>query len=866
MKILRQLFLIHVRRPAWLWVALGLMTAFLGLGVMRVERRLDLMSLLPTDHPVVKASLEAGVGQQEILWLVARGTDADLDARRAWAEDMVEKLLSDGGTVGLGLPLNGMAGEGRLASPAPVPNAKGASLWPALLAAGSLVDGDDVVERMLTEHFYAFSPIFLGDHLKPLADEAWLKARLEKTAQASASPDPVKARLARLDPLGLRELIPEGDLAWARAQQSGKAFPLKLRTGYLESADKRDVLLPLVLDFPSGESKSTARVLTWIGRGSEGSLPHKASLKDVERALKPHGDRPFELQATGAHAIAYWETQRLTREVLLSLSLSFILIGLVYWVGFKTLSGYGYVLLPLLLGMFWALGLTGWMLGRLNLMAAAFGAVLLGIGDDVGILIFSRYRDERQQGRTKRAALRDALLGTGPGVIAANVATAAAFFACTIAPFPGFRDLGLTAGVGLLSCLLSSFLLLPALLMLLDRGQKGFSPQSSVKGEVKPLKRWKMLAAGAVVLLAAAGLPKLKWEEDLRKFRLSGNPALQLQESLSRSLGAGLQPLAIQLKLDEAERVQARWNGLARQLQKEGLPLPLWKDSDPELRRKLASKSWHQKMLTLADGAGLEPSNLERPLEALRLSMEDPLSAPKALAEVLAQPKAPLDKRRDQQAAWLEGKAISVPAEQRITVPLRLSEAAQDRLEKAIDTDGVRWVGTRPLFQAIKDVARSSLRIVVVVALSAVLVIVALFGRSFRFVLLALIPLLASQIGALGVLGWFNEPLTFLSIVAIPITLGVSVDTALNLLHRARHDPHAAAKVARVNAVCAGTTLAGFGGLAFSSYRGLQGLGIACLGGTALALIVTQWLLPMWVGKEKINKHDESVAKEKRLG
>lgn len=282
--------------------------------------------------------------------------------------------------------------------------------------------------------------------------------------------------------------------------------------------------------------------------------------------------------------------------------------------------------------------------------------------------------------------------------------------------------------------------------------------------------------------------------------------------------------------------------------------MPLWKDSDPELRRKLASKTWHQKMLALADEAGLEPSALERPLEALRLGMEDPLSAPRALAGVLAQPKAPMEKRRDQQSAWMEGRALSAAPVQRITVPVRLSEEAQARLEKAVSRDGVRWVGMRPLFQAIKDVARSSLRLVVVLALSAVLIVVAVFGRRPRFVLLALVPLLASQVGALGILGWFNEPLTFLSVVAIPITLGVSVDTALNLLHRARQDPHAAAKVARVNAVCAGTTLAGFGGLAFSSYRGLQGLGIACLGGTALALVVTQWILPRLISSGRSNK------------
>jgi predicted RND superfamily exporter protein len=178
------------------------------------------------------------------------------------------------------------------------------------------------------------------------------------------------------------------------------------------------------------------------------------------------------------------------------------------------------------------------------------------------------------------------------------------------------------------------------------------------------------------------------------------------------------------------------------------------------------------------------------------------------------------------------------------TLPLRLGEAGQERIQDAIENAGGRMVGNRPLFRAIKSVARQALREIILLALAAVLAVVALFGRRVRFLLLALVPLAASQIGVLGILGWTGEPLTFLSLVAIPIALGVSVDTAMNLLHRARLEPQAAAKVARVNAVCAGTTLAGFGGLVFSGYRGLQGLGLAALGGVALALLVTQWVLP----------------------
>jgi hypothetical protein len=843
-RLLRSLLLLHLRRPAGLWILLAGLTLLLGAGVLRVERRLDLMSLLPTDHPIVRASLEAGVGQQEILWLAAEGDEKDLEAREAWAEKMVERLV----TLDC-VPDNGMGGEGRLSAPVPVPGPKGPSLWPALLAAGSFFEGDRAVGRLVTEQFYGLAPLLLGDRLGPLADDQQVRQRFLETARLLGSPDPVKARLAQLDPLGLRNALPQGDVAVARARQSAKAFPLKLRTGYLETTDGRYVLLPLMLDFPSGESPATARVLVWLGAGARGALPPKASTREVERALAAHGDRTFALQPTGAHAIALWETQRLGREVILSLALSFILIGLVYWIGFRTLAGYGFVVLPLLLGMVWALGSVGWILGRLNLMAAAFGAVLLGIGDDVGILLFSRYRDERQLGRAKSLALRAALLGTGPGVLAAALATSLSFLACVAAPFPGFRDLGLTAGLGLLACLATSFLVLPALLLALDRGRGVFAPAPGAAPRAKPARPWKAILAVGAVLVGLLGSTRLQWEEDMRRFRQAGNPALALQETLGKVLGAGLQPLAIQVPLDEPEMVAKRWNTVAEALAVEGLPMPRWQTAAPELRRVLGSETWYRKTLTAAADAGLDPVALERPLSALRASAENPLNGPRSLQAILAQPRPPEEKRRWSLAGWLKHSAPPAATAEYFTLPLRLSEASQDRVEAAVGSVGARMVGTRPLFRAIKTVAKDALQDVVALALLAVLAVVAFFGRRLRFVALALVPLAASQIGALGALGLTGEPLTFLSLVAIPIALGVSVDTALNLLHRARLEPGAARKVARVNAVCAGTTLAGFGGLVFSGYRGLRGLGVACLGGTALALLVTQWLLPWMIEK-----------------
>ncbi len=125
------------------------------------------MSLLPTDNPVVRASIEAGVGQQELLWLAAEGTPADLEAREAWAEHLVDNLLTASG-----LPDNGLDPEGRISAPMPAPGPGGASLWPPLLAAGSFLEGDGDVGRLVTEKAYALAPMLLGDRLEPLRDPA----------------------------------------------------------------------------------------------------------------------------------------------------------------------------------------------------------------------------------------------------------------------------------------------------------------------------------------------------------------------------------------------------------------------------------------------------------------------------------------------------------------------------------------------------------------------------------------------------------------------------------------------------------------------------------------------------------------------
>jgi predicted exporter len=294
------------------------------------------------------------------------------------------------------------------------------------------------------------------------------------------------------------------------------------------------------------------------------------------------------------------------------------------------------------------------------------------------------------------------------------------------------------------------------------------------------------------------------------------------------------------------------WNKIADILSTEGLPLPQWTSMNSELSETLSGSAWQRQALKLAAEAGLDSSALEPSLVSLSAAVSDPLTAPRSILKLINPPsKLPEGSLRNQTEKGMSEQHSM------FTLPIRLPEAAQDRVEAALEGTDARLIGTRPLFRAIKSVAKSSIQGVILMGIACILGIVAIFGRRWLFLALALTPVAAGQMAVLGTLGWTGEPLTFLSLIAIPVALGVSVDTVFNLLNRARLEANAPAKVSRVNAVCAGTTLAGFGGLVFSGYRGLQGLGIAAIGGTAMALLTTQWLLPWILEKWPLKKQRE---------
>jgi predicted RND superfamily exporter protein len=165
------------------------------------------------------------------------------------------------------------------------------------------------------------------------------------------------------------------------------------------------------------------------------------------------------------------------------------------------------VFVPLVGAIVVSLAFAALAYGFLNLVSAFIFAILLGLGIDFAIVLLSRYRDERLRGLDRTHALEVTLSTTAPATLFGGASTALGFGVLAIADFQGFAQFGVVATVGVFSALLASMIVMPAMLILLDRVRPWNPPprrrrSTDVKIDSRN-PRW--FLAAVLVVIAACG-------------------------------------------------------------------------------------------------------------------------------------------------------------------------------------------------------------------------------------------------------------------------------------------------------------------------------------------------------------------------
>lgn len=180
----------------------------------------------------------------------------------------------------------------------------------------------------------------------------------------------------------------------------------------------------------------------------------------------------FRIRATGMHMVARDEMNAASSDSIITTLLAFAAILALIVFAFRMKSAPLICGTTLVVGIIWAMGIAGITVGRLNMMTVFCSLYLVGLGIDFSIHLLSGYNEQKRISETLEEALSGAFATSGRGIVTGSLTTAIAFYALVFTDFDVFRELGFIAGTGVITCLLSTLIIMPSILILKDRHDK----------------------------------------------------------------------------------------------------------------------------------------------------------------------------------------------------------------------------------------------------------------------------------------------------------------------------------------------------------------------------------------------------------
>src|SRR6202030_585656 len=136
---------------------------------------------------------------------------------------------------------------------------------------------------------------------------------------------------------------------------------------------------------------------------------------------------PLEVLVTGRSAYVAEISLSMRYDMVATLGSSVLLVGVIFFVGFRRwlpLLGMGF---SLLLSCLVALAAGLLVFGSLSMVAVGFCAILIGLGVDFAILIFGRYQQARIDGEQYEQAIATSVGKLGRAVFFGALTTAVGF-------------------------------------------------------------------------------------------------------------------------------------------------------------------------------------------------------------------------------------------------------------------------------------------------------------------------------------------------------------------------------------------------------------------------------------------------------
>ena len=555
----------------------------------------------------------------------------------------------------------------------------------------------------------------------------------------------------------------------------------------------------------------------------------------------------------------------------------------LYYLRFRTLIA---MLLTIAIGVGWTFGISYFLVDHLNMATGFLFTIIAGNGINFAIIYMSRFLEARRRGASLQDGVRIAHRETWLPTLTAGCAAAASYGSLMITEFRGFRDFGLIGSVGMVVCWTATYLTLPSILAVMERiapikAKPAGAPPSSIDVALGPIAKLRRMTRSGIAFgkpfaalipiapraitiigvgLALAGMVATVFyvrsdpmEYDMKKLRnkettRTGDQALSSKaERITKYVGAS----GMAILVDRPEQVDALRDELYKRRDaapadkkpfKRVYALQDLVPGDQATKIPLLLKM--KDRVVRAHKRGIIPEDDWKKLEAYLppddLKPFDIADLPVAAARMFTETDG------------TRGRIVYIEPTKPDLVDdahYLLRWADSYRETKLPDGAKIKGSGRAVIYADMWAAVIEDVPPAVFFSLGATVLVVIVAFRAGRAALAVIAALLVGVGWMLGLLVLAKVKLHFLNFIALPITFGIGVDYAVNIVERYVREGAGGAVSAVANTggaviLCSMTTTLGYLALLKSMNEGVSAMGAAAVLGEVACLLAAVIVLP----------------------
>lgn len=593
----------------------------------------------------------------------------------------------------------------------------------------------------------------------------------------------------------------------------------------------------------------------------------------------------LQILVTGRPAFVSEISLSMRYDVVATLLGSVVLVGAIFFAGFRRWLPLVGMAFCLLLSCLVALTAGQLLFGRLSMISVAFCAILVGLGVDFAILTIGRYHQARADGEPHQQAIAIAVAKLGRAVFFGALTTAVGFLALVLSGAMTFSQLGVLIAIGIFV----AGLFMCSILFLFVREQQDAVGHDWLFELVRKYVRWivhkpvpmLIFSAAILLLLTAIGFspaPALRFEANTRSLQPKNIRANQALEEIMRRMPVRWEPVLAIVRAtnpqelhDYWQKISAHWREIQAEDKIKGFSTPAALCSSPS-----RMQTNRERLSTINFQAARE--TLEQTLDAEGFTRDAFQPAFTLIDDLqhVADPNVPLPDWRtqlSQSSSWWFLVDRYFGRDPLLTTgfvttdqPVSNHTQSQD-LGRDLPVAGVPMIISGWSYALADLQPWSHHQLLIISALMAIfdISLLAILYRDLRLWLIQVITL-AFGIGAMiASMKLLHEHLNLLNVLSFRLVLAIGVDYGIYVVlvwqktHEIEHD---VAGVVKPILLAGLTAVSGFGSLALARNPALTGLGVACAIGIFWSLVATIFFtLPaMSAAKPKGQQSDRGSA------